>query len=239
MQFNNAGSSTYLDFNFSGAFRASIAVVSDGEIKAYTSGGSYFSWYSGSSGLGSTTLYSYNYPAAFVHYQQGRFGGDVIAGNNTIPTSTLQSWGSISSAVKYVTANTTLDATASTYIADPSAATCTGTPSATCASWGTQSDCEKWDAHGGCVWNSGSSCNAFNNEYGMGTCSTTSGCSVSTSSCAGASDQSSCEAQDDAYGGSCSWGATGDCSTLDEGTCGSTSGCTPNFGDCASYSDGG
>jgi len=240
LRIENSGSSSFIDFNFSGTLRSAMGFINDWEARIYSSWGSGFALYTGNAGFGSPTLYSYSTPSTFVHYQQGRFGGSVIAGSSSqAPTSTLQSLGSVSSAVKYITTNTTLDATASTYIAEPSGASCIGTPSAACSSWTNQTDCEKWDAHGGCVWNTGSPCDIFNNEYGMGTCSTTSGCSVSTSSCAGASDQSSCEAQDDAYGGSCSWGATGDCSTLDEGTCWYTSGCTQNFGDCSLYSDGG
>lgn len=172
------------------------------------------------SGTTSPTLYSYNYGTAFVHVGYGEFGLGVIAGSQSQPTSTLQSWGGTALKVTRKIADTDLDNSATHWLLDATnAQSCTGTASTACASHGDQSACEANDSHGGCTWNAGSACSAFDNEYGMGTCAGTSGCSVSTSACTGG-DETSCLANDDSYGGSCSWDGS-DCSAFsgDEGTC--------------------
>jgi hypothetical protein len=233
--FNNDGTQTWTDYRFAGVLRGAFGVDSSGGINSYSSGGNYFAYYSGNSGLTSTQLFSYNYPTAFVHYAEGRFGGKVQAGANSAPTSTLQSAGGLALKVKRITTSQTLDDTATHWIADASTAVCTGTPSAACSSWNNQSDCEKWDAHGGCTWNAGSSCSAFNGD--QSSCEGQSGCTYDTADCSGvgAYDQSSCEA----YSG-CSWSySSEDCSSLDEGSCSMTSGCSVNYDYCYNYSDGG
>lgn len=238
MTFDNTGSYTWTDYRFSGTLRAAIGANSSGGLSMYASGGNYFDYYYGNSGLTSNSLFSYNYPTAFVHYNEGRFGGSVGAGTTAAPTSTLQSSGGFALQVKRLTASGTLDNTATHWLLDATtAAACTGTPSASCASWTNQTDCEKWDAHGGCTWNPGTDCSVYNYESGMGSCSGTSGCTVDTASCAGPTDQYTCEAQDDAYGGSCTWDSN-DCTPLDEGTCGSYAGqCTQNYSDCSTFND--
>lgn len=241
MTVNNDGSYSWTDYRFSGTLRGSTGVNSSGGMDFYSSGGNYFAYYSGNSGLTSNTLFSYNYPTAFIHSSgYGAFNGGVNAGSTAANTSTLQSQGGTALKVKRITSSQSLDNTATHWLCDASTAACTGTPSAACSSWTNQTDCEKWDAHGGCSWFAGYSCSAFDYESGMSTCAGTSGCSVVTSSCSGAGDQASCEAQDDAYGGNCTWDNTpGDCSYFDQSTCESTSGCSPSYDYCYNYSDGG
>ena len=241
MTVNNDGTYSWTDYRFAGTLRASTSANSSGGYDVYTSGGNGFAVYGGNSGLTSNSLFMYATSTALVHYGYGEFYSGLIAGAIQQPTSTLQSAGSTAMQVKRITSSQSIDGTATIWLSDAtSAAACAGTPSAACSSWTNQTDCEKWDAHGGCTWDPGSSCSVYDNESGMGTCAGTSGCTVVTASCSGAGDQTSCEAQDDAYGGSCSWGATGDCSPFDEATCGSYSGqCTQNYGDCTPYSDGG
>lgn len=237
MTINNDGSASWTDYRFQGTLRGATGFNSSGGQDNFASGGNYFAYYYGNAGLTSNFLFSYNYPTAFVHYFQGRFGTNVIAGSMLAPTSTLQSAGGLALKVKRITASQSLDNSATHWLCDPLTSLCSGTPTHACSYWTTQEDCEKWDAHGGCSWFAGQSCSAFNNEFDMGTCSGTSGCTAVTASCSGAGDQSTCEAQDDGYGGSCSWAATGDCSPFDESTCGNTSGCTQNFIDCTTFFD--
>jgi hypothetical protein len=247
--FNNDGSYSWTDYRFAGVLRGAFGANSSGGIDAYTSGGNGFAFYNGNSGLTSNALYSYNYVNYFYHYGyasfggNGQFGGSVGAGtgSSTSPTSTLQTAGSTALKVKRITSSQNIDGSATIWLADATnASACTGTPSQTACSTYTGSGQATCESHLPCVWTPGSSCSAFNYESGMGSCLGTSGCSPDTSSCSSAYDQSSCEAQDDSYGGSCAWSGT-DCSGLDESSCGSYSGsgCTQNFGDCSPYSDGG
>ena len=235
-----SGSHNGVEFNYGGVLRQAFIGDNGGQMSYYASGGSFHAFYSGNSGLTTNQLFAYLYPTALIHSSgYGAFQGGVMAGGTNAPGSTLRSAGSFATKVVKKTANFTADALAATYICNPSTASCIGTPSVTtCATYAAsgQAVCE---SHLPCSWFAGSSCSAFDNESGMTTCAGTSGCTVATASCAGAGDQSACEAQDDAYGGSCSWGATGDCTALGSGTCASTTGCTETPDDCANYSDGG
>jgi len=246
--FNNDGSYSWTDYRFAGTLRSSFGANSSGGVDIYQSGGNGVATYSCNSGLGSCSLTSYNTASTFTHYGNigangyGMFGSSVGAGtgSSTTPTSTLQTAGSTALKVKRITASQSLDSTATIWLADAtSASACTGTPSQTACSTYTGSGQATCESHLPCTWNAGSSCSAFNYEYGMGSCSGTSGCTVDTASCSGATDQYNCEAQDDAYGGSCAWTGGNDCSPLDESTCGSYSGsgCTQNYSDCSTYND--
>jgi len=231
---SNAGQNTWINMFFGGTLRASIGADSNGALKLFQSGGSGVEFYAGNSGLSSNTLYSYNYATAFVHTGYGEFGSGVHAGSQSQPTSTLQNQGGTALKVKRATANLTLDNTATHWLLDAtSASSCAGTPSTTTCSSYTGSGQATCESHLPCSWNPGNSCSAFNNESGMGSCSGTSGCSVDTTSCAGPGDQSTCEAQDDAYGGSCTWNSGTDCGGIsDESTCNSTGGCASNYSGC-------
>lgn len=239
--FSNDGSYTWTDYRFAGTLRGAFGYNSSGGMDLYASGGNYFGFYQGNAGLTSTSLFAYLYPTAFVHYGYGEFLGGVIAGSIQQPTSTLQSTGSLGLKVKRVIANTTLDNTATHWLVDATnASACTGTPSVTDCSTYTASGQATCESHLPCAWFAGYACSAYNGEYGMGTCAGQTGCTVETVSCTGATDQTSCEAQDDSYGGSCAWGNDPQsCAGFDQSTCNSTTGCTANADDCANYSDGG
>lgn len=233
LTFSNDGSYTWTDYRFAGTLRAAYGVNSSGGVDTYFSGGNGAAWYSGNSGLTSSSLAAYLTSVLFAHYGYGGFIGGVYAGSHSSPHTKLQSSAGLATGTAWKFASFTEDGTANTYFCDATTPACVGTPSSACSSYTNQTDCEARDAHGGCSWFAGNPCSAFDNESGMGTCAGTSGCSVVTSSCEGASDQTSCEAQDDSYGGSCSWGATGDCTALDEGTCNSYAGqCTTNMTAC-------
>jgi len=229
---NNDGSYSWTDYRFAGVLRGALGVNSSGGFDLHASGGNYFGFYGGNSGLTSTSLFAYLYPTAFVHSSgYGAFGGGINAGSSAANTSTLQSQGGTALKVKKITTSQTLDNTATIWLANAASAVCTGTPSASCASWLNEADCIKWDAHGGCSWNAGSSCSVYNGDQSG--CQGQSGCTYDTADCSGvgAYDESSCIS----YSG-CSWSGT-DCSGLDEGTCNSTSGCSPNTSDCSSFND--
>jgi len=54
----------------------------------------------------------------------------------------------------------------------------------------------------------------------MSSCAGQAGCTVETGDCSVAGDETSCNAQNDAYGGDCMWENTPqDCSTFDEMDC--------------------
>lgn len=238
---NNEGSYSWTDYRFAGALRSAIGANSSGGVDMYASGGNYFGFYSGNSGLTSNTLFAYLYPTAFIHSSgYGAFSQGVHAGSSSANTSTLQSAGGLALKVKKITASQSLDNTATHWLCDASTAVCTGTPSVTDCSTYTASGQATCESHLPCTWFAGYSCSAYDYEYGMGNCLGTSGCTAQESSCSGAYDQSSCESQDDSYGGNCSWSNNPqDCGSLDESTCGMTSGCTVNYDYCYNYSDGG
>jgi len=226
--FNNAGGYTWTDYNFSGILKAATGADSNGQFNSYASWGSYFTY----TALGGS-LFSYNYPTAFVHTSYWEFWAGVHAGLASTPTSTLQSAGGLALKVKRITAPQTLDNTATHWLCDAStAAACTGTPSvSTCSSY-TASGQATCESHLPCTWNSGTSCSVFNNEFGMGTCSGTSPCSADTAACSGV-DEAACLANDDSYGGSCAW-SWNDCSPFNEWACTPT-GCTANYSDCSAF----
>lgn len=237
MTFENTGSYTWTEYRFNSTLKSAIGANSSGGLSMYASGGNVFDYYQCSSGLGSCSLISYNISTGFVHYQDGRFGGKVGAGSTSAPTSTLQSNGSTALKVKRITASQALDDTATHWLCDATnAAACTGTASVACSTYLTEGDCTARSSHGGgCSWNPGTSCSVFNNEYGMGACQGQSPCVAETSSCVGPDNQSSCESQDDSWGGSCAWNQTGDCTLImDEGACNALNarGCTTNLFDC-------
>lgn len=234
---NNTGSNSWIDFVFSGTRKSHIGADSSGAVKFFAGGGSYFEYYQ----MSGNSLFSYNYPTAFVHSASGYFGGSLHVGSTSTPTSKFQNEGGTALKVGYSTTNLTLDDTATQWILEPSSPSCVGTITNSCSYYTNQSDCEARDAHGGCSWYAGSSCSVFSGD--IGTCSATSGCSVDTADCSGAGDESSCYAQDDSYGGSCSWSSGNDCSIFgDESSCAAQSGCTPGFSSCSwdgTYCSGG
>jgi hypothetical protein len=239
--FSNDGSYTWTDYRFSGVLRSSIGADSSGNVNMYASGSNYFAFYGGNSGLTSNQLFAYLYPTAFVHNQgYGGFRGGVHAGGTASPHSVLQSSGSFASAYQFKFVNFSADGSAATYYCDASTPSCIGTPSTTsCASY-TASGQATCESHLPCAWFAGNPCSAFNGD--PSSCSGQSGCSVDSASCAGPTDQTSCESQDDAYGGSCSFdpGSNTCPSFTNTSDCNAASPCYANVsGDCSAYSDGG
>jgi hypothetical protein len=225
----NTGSDSWIDFKFLNVDKAHIGANSSGQISTYVGGGNYDAVYN----KATNNLISYNTPATFTHYGYGAFLSGVNAGGVTSPSSTLMSQGGTALKVKYITANQTLDNTATEWIVDPSAAACNGAPTNACSSYTTQATCLARDAHGGCSWFAGNPCSVYNGDEGS--CTGTAGCTWEQASCSSFGDESTCNS----YTG-CSWtNNPQDCSPLDEATCAFKVGCTQNFDDCSNYSDGG
>lgn len=225
----NTGSFSWIDFKFNNIDRAHIGADSSGQVSTYVGGGNFDAVYN----KATNSLISFNTPNTFTHYGYGAFLGGVNAGSSSFPSSTLMSQGGTALKVKYITANQTLDNTATEWIVEPLAAACNGTPTNACSSYTNEGDCLARDAHGGCSWFAGYSCSTYNGDEPS--CTGTPGCTWEQASCASFGDQTTCES----YSG-CSWANNPQsCSGFDEMTCGSTSGCTQNFDYCSNYSDGG
>jgi hypothetical protein len=80
------------------------------------------------------------------------------------------------------------------------------------------------NAQSPCSWTSGD-CSTFNTQ--QSSCTGMGGCTWESAACAATADQYSCEAQDDAYGGSCSWNGGYSCGSAfyDEMSCNNQPGC--------------
>lgn len=260
MTFNNIGSHTWIDFKFNGVVKSNFGADNSGGFNFWVSGGNYIGFVN----KATNSLFSYNYPSAFVHYAQGVFGGSVMAGSNSTPTSTLTVRGGSAFKTNYVKVNTSLDDSATNWIFDASTNSCTGTASTACSSHADQSACEARGSHGGgCTWNPGYPCSWYNGD--QSSCESTSGCTWDTADCGGIGDEMSCTSTSGCSWSStpndcssfgdemscvgasgCSWysESTSDCSTFngDESTCAMTMGCTVNTSYCSwngSSCDGG
>lgn len=223
----NSGSDSWIDFKFSNIDKAHIGANSSGQVSTYVSGGNYDAVYNKST----NSLISFNTPNTFTHYGYGAFQTGVNAGSNSSPTSTLMSHGGTALKVKYITANQTLDNTATEWIVDPSAAACNGSPTNACSSYTSEFDCLARDAHGGCSWFAGYDCSVYNGDESS--CTGTSGCTWQQESCSSFGDESTCNS----YTG-CSWTYTPqDCSVYngDQTSCENTSGCSWNYSDCSNF----
>jgi hypothetical protein len=224
----NNGSNSWIDFKFSNVDRAHIGANSSGQVSTYVSGGNYDAVYN----KATNTLISYNTPNVFGHYGYGGFQTGVNAGSVNTPSSTLMSQGGTALKVKYITANQTLDNTATEWIVDPSAAACNGSPTNACSSYTSEFDCLARDAHGGCVWSAGTSCSIYDGDEIN--CISASGCTWDTANCDAFGDEYECTSNS-----GCSWNYySGDCSSFyDEETCNSYSGCYWDGASCSGYYD--
>lgn len=231
---NNTGSHSWIDFNFSGTRKASFGSNNTGGITFNSADSNIYFTNNFNSLL--TQIYSGGIYNSGGSFNQGRLTAGAA---QTSPPSTFTNYGSTGLKITKIDTSGTLTGDYTQILADTSGSVCGGTPSNSCGTHSDQTACELYNAHGGCSWFAGSSCSVYDSESGMGTCGSTSGCTVVTSSCTGG-DESSCLSNDDAYGGSCAWTeGFGDCTGFDESTCGATTGCSQNFGDCSPYSDGG
>lgn len=213
--------------------KASIGAHSSGEISLYSTGGNGVGYYSGVSG--SSSLYAYNYAGGFYHSGWVGASGGVYAGSSGSPPSTLTSAGSTGYKTQLLLTNATLASYTDILVLGDENFTCTGTITNQCNAWTTEGDCNARGNHGGiCSW-SVINCSDYNGQSQSACESGHPGCAWDTASCSGPGDQSTCEQQNNAYGGTCAWvDAMPSCSGFDEGTCSSYSGsgCTSNYFDC-------
>lgn len=236
---SNSGSNTWTTYYFSGVQKGAYGWDDSGIARFYASGNTY-KFHSGVTG---SSLIAEIYSGGFYNNGGNFNAGRVTAGSAvTSPPTTFSNYGSTSLKTIVIDTPTTLTDDYTQVIVDTSTYNaCSGTPSQTACSTYTGSGEATCISHLPCAWYAGSSCSAFNNEFGMGSCTAQSPCSADTSSCSPYnSDQATCEAADDTYGGNCTWDAgTNTCPAQDCTTC-AGAGCTPNLGgDCSAFSDGG
>lgn len=192
------------------------------------------------SSIGTTTLVAQIYGNGIYCGLNGYFGQRLTAGQaDTSVQTTLSSYGSMAAKGTLITNSSYTLADTETFVyVDPSNTNvCTGTPTVVCSALVTEGTCNA-ESDVGCSWSAGTSCGGATGTD-SGTCTGQgAGCTWEEVPCSSANntDQTTCENQDDPYGGNCSWD-TSTCSGLgaDQGTCEGQSGCTWNFSDCHAF----
>jgi len=261
---NPSGSQTHLVFTFGSTIRYGMSSSTSGDAKYYSAGSSPFhSFYVGST-ITSQSLVAQIYGSGIYNSLNNYNGGKVTAGSaDTSPIATLNSYGSLAIKGVSVTSPTyTIAETETLIYANPDQSNVCGGTAPSCSTYTNSSTCGARSAVG-CNWFSGTSCSIFNGD--INACTGQSPCTLDTLSCSSAAntDQSSCEALDDSFGGNCSWNTSACPSQPDQTSCESISGCSPEFnnscsvfsntvdcnaqtpcsptidGDCSALSDGG
>lgn len=255
----SSGSTNHIGMSFGTTTRAAWSVNTGGTVEYRAAGASSIHSFMVGGSIGSQTLIAQIYSSGFYNSYSNFNNGKVTAGSaDQSVQTTLSTYGSFAAKGVLVTSsNYTLTENETFVYIDPAnAAFCVGNPTA-CNTYLTEGNC---NAHSGvgCNWFAGNSCSAFNGDTGA--CTGQAGCSLETSPCSTAdnTDQSTCEAQDDAFGGGCSWDTatcpaftttatcqaqagctadvTGDCTALDFAGCTAQSECTvTNAGDCSAF----
>jgi hypothetical protein len=235
---NPSGSRIHLTYTFGSTIRYGITSTDTAQIEYKAGGsGSTHNFYIGSS-ITSQQQVLQVYSGGIYVSGNGLHTQVVTAGSgDTSANSTLSTYGSFAAKGKLVTDSSyTLAATETFIYVDPSnAEICSGTPSVTC-SGSNEATCNANTAVG-CSWYAGDSCGAATGTD-SGTCTGQgAGCTWDEVPCSSANntDQSTCENQDDTYGGSCSWDESTCGSQSDQSSCEAISGCTWNFSDCANF----
>lgn len=224
----NSGSRTHIGFRFGSTLKGAFSVHDDGATYLRSAGSAQTINFEVGSGIESTLFIAQFYSQGLYCSNKGLFGGNVTAGSADVQASAkLSSYGSFAVKGSLFTQSSTLDETQTVAYVDASGANvCAGTATA-CATYNTEGNCVA-HALAGCSWFAGNSCSGASGTD-SGTCTNQgAGCNWDETGCSGANntDQTSCEAQDDSYGGNCSWD-TGTCPSMgDEGSCNSTSGCS-------------
>lgn len=242
---NTSGTRTHIVSEFGGTIKWGIQTQNDGYTYYKAAGLSAQHNFQIGTTLGSMfdiiQIYSggiYNFGGMFAN-------GKVTAGlANTSAPAKLNSFGSVAVRGKlvYGVSTYTLTEDETMVYVDASASNlCTGTPSNSCSSY-TGSGEATCNSHSGagCSWFAGNSCSEFSGTS-EGDCETGhSGCTYEETACSGANntDQSTCESQDDSYGGSCVWD-TSTCPALTTTlTCNEQPGCTASENNsCAGFTD--
>lgn len=233
---NPSGNRTHLTFTFGSTIRFGITNDGQGFTNYQTAGTqSTHSFYVGST-ITSQSLIAQIYSSGIYNSYNNYNGQAVTAGSaDQSVQTTLSTYGSFAAKGVLVTNSSYTLAQTETFVyVDPSnAEVCTGTPTA-CSTYVSEGTCNSHTGVG-CTWFSGNSCSAFNGD--ISSCTGQAGCSPETTPCSAAdnTDQSTCENQDDTYGGNCTWD-TSTCPALTTiATCNAESGCTASTSPCSGF----
>lgn len=236
---NPSGTRVNITATFGSTIRWGIQATDQGTAVYKAAGSNASHYFQIGSNIGSTNDVLQIYSGGLYNYGGSFNNARVTAGSaNTTPPAFLNTFGSLAVRGTYKITNATLDELETmVYVDGSSNAICAGTPSVTnCATYSSQGACV---AHVGCTWNPAitESCSGYGG-VDLATCENQSGCTFDQVTCAGPSDESTCLAQDDTYGGSCAWNV---CSGFtNTSSCNAQSGCTATVdGDCTAFSDGG
>jgi len=235
---NVSGQYTNLNWKFGSTVKSALTVDSNGSVTFKTISGQSYFWNFGGS-VGSSSLIMQLYSGGLYVNGGGFFQGKVTAGQaSTTPPAYLNTFGSFAGRGTLIT-DPTYTITENDFVIYGDASNaflCTGTPSVTACSTYTGAGQATCESHLPCTWSNGNPCSEYNGN--QGSCTATSGCTWDESPCSGANntDQTSCESQDDAYGGNCSWDTSTCPSQTSQGACEAITGCTWND-TCSGYGD--
>lgn len=240
---NSSGSTNHVGLTFGSTVRSAWSVGTTGTTEWKTAGSSpLHNFYIGST-ITSQSLIMQLFSSGIFTSLSMFAGAKVTAGSaDTSVQTTLSTYGSLAAKGILVTASTYTLAETETFVyVDPTNTNvCGGTPTA-CSTYVTEGNCNTHSGVG-CSWFAGNSCGAATGTD-SGTCTGQgAGCTWDEVPCSSAdnTDQSTCENQDDAYGGSCSWDTSTCPSQTSTAACNSITGCTADVsGDCGTLSDGG
>lgn len=240
LDIRSSGNTNHVGLSYGSTTRSAWSVTTQGTTEFRTAGSSPFHNFYVGSAIGSQTLIAQIYGSGIYNSYSIFNNGKVTAGSaDQSVQTTLSTYGSFAGKGVLVTSsNYTLTENEMFVYVDPSNASfCVGTPVA-CNTYMTEGNC---NAHtgAGCSWFAGTSCSIYNGDTGA--CAGQVGCSLETSSCSAAdnTDQNTCEAQDDAFGGGCSWDTTTCPGFLTITSCNGESGCTADVtGDCTTANGG-
>lgn len=232
---NPSGSKTNIGIKFASTIKAGFAIDANGTIDYK---GSQHNFSIGNTAESASTVVQI-YGGGIYNYGGSYNGGPVTAGlADPSATISLSTYGGFAGKGVLVTSATyTYGNEMVVYGDGDSSFECSGTATA-CSTYVSQGTC---DAHSlaGCSWFPGESCSAFSGTNSS-ECTSHSGCVWESASCSAANntDQTTCEMQDDSYGGNCSWDTSTCPGITDESTCSGTTGCSWND-TCSGYSDQG
>jgi hypothetical protein len=234
----STGTTNHIGMSFSGTTRAAWSSGSSGSSEFRVAGTNPTHTFKIGSSIGSQQDVLQIYSGGLYNYGGSFNNGKVTAGGaDTSPPATLTTFGSLAAKGLLVTSSAvTLGENETIVYVDPSQSNfCQGTPVA-CNTYGTEGNC---NAHTGvgCSWSTGTLCSTSGSGTDSSTCTSQgAGCVWDEVPCSGAdnTDQSTCEAQDDTFGGGCSWDTTTCPSFTTISTCNAETGCTASLGgDCS------
>jgi hypothetical protein len=239
----SSGSTNHIGMSTSGTTRASWSSNGTGQSEFKVAGSNpTHNFYIGSS-IGSQSQILQVYSSGIYNYQSIFNGGRVTAGSaDTTAQTYLSTYGSFAVRGSLVTSSSYTMGENETFVyVDPSQSNfCQGTPTG-CNTYMTEGNC---NAHTGvgCSWSTGTLCSTSGSGTDSSTCTSQgAGCVWDEVPCSSAdnTDQSTCENQDDTFGGGCTWDVSTCPAFTTIATCNGESGCTSDItGDCTGANGG-